>query len=196
MSFLLYNMEGGRSGYTSLLKRSSWFCRLFPIMKSPGSSCAAAIVMFDQLTSKVRARIFSFVFPSQSLKAGIKACQRTAEVGCVMLYLNSFNYASPTLHSTVLIQGRRVLFLFTWLSLCLIWLFFTNTRRFSRSDFLLGVTLKPSCRSGQKNCGRRRQVWRGEGRVFTEGRGLWVEMKRLPAEHADQSVMAQPQTWW
>lgn len=79
--FLLYNMEGGRSGYTSLLKRSSRFCRLFRIMKSPGSSCAAAIVMFDHLTSKVRARIFSFVFPSRSLKAGIKSLPKNCSGG-------------------------------------------------------------------------------------------------------------------
>lgn len=142
-------MEGGRSGYTSLLKRSSWFCRLLRIMKSPGSSCAAAIVMFDHLTSKVRARIFSFVFPSSSLKAGIKSLPKNCSSGLCYVIFKFFQlgFTNTSQHSSH--PGETCAFPIHLVEFVLnLTIFHHKTRRFSGYDFSLGVTLKPSCRHG------------------------------------------------
>lgn len=177
-------MESGTSGYTRLLKQPCCFCWLSRIMKSPGTLCAAAIVMFDHLTSKVRGRLFCLLFfLREAWKLEWKSCQRIVAVRSVVLYFNYFSlerhFNLPTLNRTFLIRRKCVIFFFFLFSCwCpyLIWLFFTTTWQFSRYDFSRGVTLKSSCRQDEKDCGKRRQMWWGGNNVFAEERGLWAKM--------------------
>lgn len=56
----------------------------------------------------------------------------------------------------------------------------------------LGARLESSYKDGRPQT----DVAKG-GRGSTDTRGFWAEeMKRLPAEHGDQSIKDQPQTVW